>query len=130
MITRWKHPLISCLIPDVFFKEETMPKLAVTITAAILCAGSMLPLRAEAMSSGALAHLRAALEAGDAIEKAACGWYPADYPQSWAVYTRGWGCRQVYSPYYYDPYAYRAYQGAYGRPVWYRRPYRWWWGWY
>ena len=65
-----------------------MPKLAVTITAAALYA-PLLSLPAEAMSSGALAHLQAAIEATYPVEKAACGWYPIDYPQSWAVYTPG-----------------------------------------
>ena len=74
-----------------------MSKLAVTITAASLCAGSMVPLRAQAMTFAALASLRPAIDGTNSVEKAACGWYPADYPQSWAVYTRGWGCRQVYS---------------------------------
>lgn len=109
-----------------------MTKLAVAITA-IICAGSMLPFRAEAMTFGALAEMRTAIDATNRIEKVACGWYPADYPQSWAVYTRGWGCRQVYSSYYYDPYLYRPYYGAYD-PLWYRtRPYwrgRPWYAWY
>jgi hypothetical protein len=125
--------VISCLIPNVLFKEEPMFKLAATIMAATLCAGAMVPLRAEAMTSGAFAHLRAAIEVTDPIKKAACGWYPADYPQSWAVYTRGRGCRQVYSPYYYDPYLYRPYYPGYD-PLWSRsRPYwrpRLWYSWY
>jgi hypothetical protein len=133
MITRQKRSVALPLILNAFLKEEAMPKLAVTIMAAALCAGSMVPLRAEAMSSGALAHLRAAIDATDPVEKAACGWYPADYPQSWAVYTRGWGCRQVYSPYYYDAYVYRPYYRVYdprgygSRSYWRGRP---WYAWY
>jgi hypothetical protein len=107
-----------------------MLKVAITAAAAILGTALLLSPRADAMTFSASASMRAAVSVSNPVERAACGWYPIDYPQSWAVYTRGWGCRQVYSPYYYDPYAYRAYQGAYGRPVWYRRPYRWWWGWY
>jgi hypothetical protein len=113
--------------------EETMSKLVVTITAAILSAGSMLSLRAEAMTAGALFEMRVAIDATNPVEKAACGWYPIDYPQSWAVHTRGWGCRQVYSPYYYDPYLYRPYYPGYD-PLWSRsRPYwrpRLWYSWY
>jgi hypothetical protein len=111
-------------------EEQKMSKLAVTITAATLCAPP-LSLPAEALSSGALAHLQAAIEATHPVEKAACGWYPIDYPQSWAVYNRGWGCRQVYSPHYYDPYVYQPYYApplTYQRPYW--RPRRWWWAWY
>jgi len=82
------------------------------------------------MTFAALASLRPAIDGTSSVEKAACGWYPADYPQSWAVYTRGRGCRQVYSPYYYNPYVYRPYGRVYG-PVGYRywsgRP---WYAWY
>ena len=107
-----------------------MPKFAVALTAAIVCAAAMSSFRADAMISGPPASLRAAIDATSTVKRAACGWYPIDYPQSWAVYTRGWGCRQVYSPYYYDAYVYRPYSGVYGRPVWYRRSQRWWYSWY
>jgi hypothetical protein len=112
--------------------EETMSKLAISLTAAIICAGSMVSSRAEAMT--VLALMRAATDAIDPLEKVACGWYPSGYPQSWAVYTPGWGCRYVYSPYYYDPYVYRPYYGISYPPGRYRsRPYwppRMWWSWY
>jgi hypothetical protein len=112
-----------------------MSKLACSIAAAMLCAGSMLPWRAEAMIFGAPKAMRAASDATSAVERAACGWYPSGYPQSWAVYTRGWGCRYAYSPYYYDPYVYRPYYGVYDSPLGYRsgpywRPRTWWWSWY
>jgi len=101
-----------------------MSKLAVIVTGTILCAGSMLPSQAEAMTASPLAVMRAAIVATRPVEKAACGWYPIDYPQSWAVYTRGWGCRYVYSPYYYDPYFYGPSYRVYDPPLWYRnRPY-------
>jgi hypothetical protein len=109
-----------------------MSKLAVT-AAATLCAAPLLSLPADAMSSGALAYLQAAVEVTNPVEKAACGWYPIDYPQSWAVYTRGSGCRYVYSPYYYDRYFYGPYERVYDPPPRYRRPYvrpRLWYSWY
>jgi hypothetical protein len=109
-------------------EERQVSKLAVTLTAAIVCAA--LSFRAEAMVPSAAGPMRAVADAINPLERAACGWYPIDYPQSWAVYTRGWGCRQVYSPYYYDAYVYRPYYGVYGPRVWYRRPYRLWWSWY
>ena len=111
-----------------------MSKLAITVTAATLCASPMVSLPAKAMTSGAFAHMRAAIDATNPVDKAACGWYPIDYPQSWAVYTRGWGCRQVYSPYYYEPYLYGPYNRVYYPPVLYRRgpywPQRLWYSWY
>jgi hypothetical protein len=111
--------------------EETMSKLAVGMTAAIICVGSMMSPRAEALT--VLALMRAATDAIDPLEKVACGWYPSGYPQSWAVYTRGWGCRYAYSSYYYDPYFYRPNYRTYAPPVRYPRPYwrpRLWWAWY
>jgi hypothetical protein len=111
-----------------------MSKLAVGMTAVIICVGSMLSPRAEAMIGGGFTLMRVATDAIDPLETVACGWYPSGYPQSWAVYTPGWGCR-YYSGYYYDPYLYRPYYyGAYdappryGRPYW--RPRTWWWSWY
>jgi len=111
-----------------------MPKFAVAVTAAIACAAIMSSSRAEAMISGALAPVRAAIDASRPLEKTACGWYPIDYPQSWAVYTRGWGCRQVYSPYNYAPYPYGPSSRVYGAPALYANPPYWrrrlWWAWY
>jgi hypothetical protein len=109
--------------------EETMSKLMVAIAAATFCAAVMVSLRADAMTGGALAPMRAAMDAANPVEKVACGWYPSGYPQSWAVYTRGWGCRYVYSPYYYDPYFYRPYYRVYD-PLWYRSRPRLWYSWY
>jgi hypothetical protein len=99
-----------------------MSKLAVTITATILGAGSVL--QAEAMTFGA-AGMRAAIASVNPVESAAaCGWYPSSYPQSWAVYTPGWGCTYTYPAYYYDSYLYRPYYRAYYRSSWHRgRPY-------
>jgi len=111
-----------------------MSKLAVGMTAVIICVGSMMSPRAEALTGGGFALMRAATDAIDPLEKVACGWYPSGYPQSWAVYTPGWGCRYAYSGYYSDPYLYRPYYGPYDAPPPYRRPYwrprTWWWSWY
>ena len=111
-----------------------MSKRAVTIATWTLWAPLMLSLPAKAMRSGPPSQLRVVLETIYPVEKAGCGWYPIDYPQSWAVYTRGWGCRYVYSPYYYDPYLYGPYNRVYYPPVLYRRgpywPQRLWYSWY
>src|ERR1700747_3327220 len=47
--------------------------------------------------------------------------YPSSYPESWAVYTPGWGCAYSYPTYYYDPYLYGLHYRAYYAPIWYRR---------
>jgi hypothetical protein len=100
-----------------------MSKLSVTMAVAMLCVGSLLSVRAEAMTSAA-AGLRAAMAATNPVENAACGWYPSSYPESWAVYTPGWGCTYSYPAYYYDPYVYGLYDRAYYPRLWYRgRPY-------
>lgn len=109
-----------------------MPKLPVILAASVCAALVSLP--AEAMPAGAFAAMRVAIDAAGPVGKAACGWYPSSYPQSWAVYNRGWGCRYAYSGYYYDPYVYPPYAGVYAPPPYYRGPYwrprRWWWAWY
>lgn len=108
-----------------------MSKRAVIIAAATVCA-AMVSLRAGAMPAGVA--MPAAIGAASPVEKAACGWYPSGYPQSWAVYTPGWGCRYVYPGYYYGAYVYQPYGGVYGSPPRYRTPYwrarTWWWSWY
>src|SRR5262245_24309997 len=110
-----------------------MPKLPVILAAASVCA-VLASLPAEAMTGGGFARMKAAMDGANPVEKAACGWYPSGYPQSWAVYNRGWGCRYAYSGYHYDPYLYRPYDGVYAAPPYYRGPYwrprRWWWAWY
>lgn len=98
-----------------------MCRLALTITATgtiLCCAALAWSFKADAMSSGAPGGLRLAIDAGNPIERAACGWYPRWYPQSWAVYNRGLGCVDVYNPFYYGPYFYRPhyYRRYYYRP--------------
>jgi hypothetical protein len=109
-----------------------MPKLPVILAAASVCA-ALASLPAEAMTGGGFARMKAATDGASPVEKVACGWYPSGYPQSWAVYNRGWGCRYAYSGYYYDPYLYRPYDRVSAPPP-YRGPYwgprRWWWAWY